>query len=92
MTGSSWRREASPEPATLPIGAVGASLRGPPRGRRPAATARRPSGTAATLVLIFSSNRCPTAKAYGTRMNELQRDVRARGVQVVAINSNDPHL
>jgi peroxiredoxin len=44
------------------------------------------------LVLIFSSNRCPTAKAYGERMNELQRDYGPRGVQLLAINSNDPHL
>jgi peroxiredoxin len=46
----------------------------------------------AALVLIFSSNRCPTAKAYATRMNELQRDYGRRGVQLLAINSNDPHL
>src|SRR5689334_19858243 len=44
------------------------------------------------LVLIFSSNRCPTAKAYAGRMNQLQADYAARGVQVIAINSNDPHL
>jgi len=46
----------------------------------------------AALVLIFSSNRCPTAKAYGPRMNELQRVYGPRGVQIVAINSNDPNL
>ena len=44
------------------------------------------------LVVIFSSNRCPTAKAYGGRMNALQADYAADGVQVVTINSNDPHL
>lgn len=44
------------------------------------------------LVLIFSSNRCPTAKAYADRMNQLQRDYGPRGVQLVALNSNDPHL
>ena len=44
------------------------------------------------LVLIFSSNRCPTAKAYAERMNTLQRDYGPRGVQLLAINSNDPHL
>ena len=44
------------------------------------------------LVLIFSSNRCPTAKAYADRMNVLQRDFGARGVQVIAINSNSPQL
>jgi peroxiredoxin len=44
------------------------------------------------VVLIFSSNRCPTAKAYAERMNALQRDYGPRGVQLLAINSNDPHL
>jgi peroxiredoxin len=44
------------------------------------------------LVVIFSSNRCPTAKAYGSRMNALQAEYAAGGVQVVAINSNSPHL
>jgi disulfide oxidoreductase YuzD len=44
------------------------------------------------LVLIFSSNRCPTAKAYGARMNALQRDYGPHGVQLVVIDSNDPHL
>jgi peroxiredoxin len=44
------------------------------------------------LVLIFSSNRCPTAKAYAERMNALQRDYGPRGVQLLAVNSNDPHL
>jgi len=44
------------------------------------------------LVLVFSSNRCPTARAYAERMNALQTDGRSSGIQLVAINSNDPHL
>jgi hypothetical protein len=44
------------------------------------------------LVLIFASNRCPTVKAYADRMSSLQRDYAARGVQLLAVNSNDPHL
>ncbi len=44
------------------------------------------------LVLIFNSNRCPTAKAFEERMNAIQRDYRDRGVQLVAINSTDAHL
>lgn len=44
------------------------------------------------LVLLFTSNRCPTAKAYVERLNALQADYGPRGVQLVAINSNDPHL
>ena len=44
------------------------------------------------LVLIFTSTRCPTAKAYTDRLNALQATYGPRGVQVVLINSNDPHL
>jgi hypothetical protein len=44
------------------------------------------------LVVIFGSNRCPTVKAYADRMNALQSAYGLRGVQVILINSNDPHL
>ena len=44
------------------------------------------------VVLIFSSNRCPTAKAYSARMKKLQADYGERGVQLLVINSNSPHL
>jgi peroxiredoxin len=44
------------------------------------------------LVLIFSSNRCPTAKAYAGRMNALGAGFGARGVGLLALNANDPHL
>lgn len=47
---------------------------------------------AEALVVIFSSNRCPTAKAYATRLRTLQADYGPRGVQVILLNSNDPHL
>ena len=83
--------EASPRWATLPIGAPAPAfegLLGTDDGRHGfSAFADRD-----VLVLIFSSNRCPTAKAYGERMNALQRDYGPRGVQLLAINSNDPHL
>jgi len=44
------------------------------------------------LVLIFASNRCPTVKAYEGRLRHLQEDYAGSGVQLVAVNSNDPHL
>ncbi|HJW21282.1 MAG TPA: thioredoxin family protein [Candidatus Limnocylindrales bacterium] len=47
---------------------------------------------AEALVVIFSSNRCPTAKAYASRLRSLQADYGPRGVQVVLLNSNAPHL
>jgi peroxiredoxin len=83
--------EASPERATLRIGSPGPTFEGllATDGRRYDFTS---FADRALLVLIFSSNRCPTAKAYADRMNGLQRDFGSRGVQLVAINSNDPHL
>lgn len=47
---------------------------------------------AEALVVIFSSNRCPTAKAYASRLRSLAADYGPRGVQVVLLNSNAPHL
>ena len=41
------------------------------------------------LVVIFSCNHCPYVKDYETRMIGVQRDYAAKGVQLVAINSND---
>ncbi len=41
------------------------------------------------LVVIFSCNHCPYVQAYEDRMVAIQRDYRDRGVQFVAINSND---
>jgi len=41
------------------------------------------------LVVIFSCNHCPYVKDYETRMVSIQSDYAAKGVQLVAINSND---
>jgi peroxiredoxin len=41
------------------------------------------------LVVIFSCNHCPYVQAYEDRMVSIQRDYAAKGVQLVAINSND---
>jgi hypothetical protein len=83
--------EASSEQATLPIGSAGQTFKGllGTDGQRYglATFADRQA-----IVLIFSSNRCPTAKAYGERMNALQRVFGPRGVQLLVINSNDPGL
>ena len=43
----------------------------------------------AVLVVIFSCDHCPYVKDYEDRMVAIQRDYAARGVQLVAINSND---
>lgn len=41
------------------------------------------------LVVIFSCNHCPYVQAYEDRLIGIQRDYGNRGVQLVAINSND---
>ena len=41
------------------------------------------------LVVIFSCNHCPYVVAYEDRMIAIQRDYASKGVQVIAINSND---
>jgi hypothetical protein len=46
----------------------------------------------AALVVIFSSNRCPTAKAYAARLRQLHADYGPRGVGILLLNANDPHL
>lgn len=44
---------------------------------------------ARALVVVFTCNHCPYAKAYETRFVELVNDYRDRGVALVAINPND---
>jgi peroxiredoxin len=39
-------------------------------------------------VIIFISTQCPVVRAYNGRMEKLAEDYRARGVNVVGINSN----
>ncbi len=39
-------------------------------------------------VLIFISTQCPMVKAYAERIEKLAQDYRAKGVNVVGINSN----
>lgn len=41
------------------------------------------------LVIIFTCNHCPTAKAYEDRIIKIQNDYADKGVQIVAINPND---
>ena len=41
------------------------------------------------IVLVFTCNHCPVAKAYEDRLVALQNDYKAQGVQVVAVNVNN---
>lgn len=42
------------------------------------------------LAIIFSCNHCPYVQAWEGRMIDLQDEYASRGVQLVAINANDP--
>jgi hypothetical protein len=44
------------------------------------------------LALVFISTGCPTVRAYEDRLNALQRRFGPRGLQVVALNANNPYL
>src|SRR5918911_879004 len=39
-------------------------------------------------VLIFISVQCPVSNAYNERMEKLAQDYKARGINVVGVNSN----
>jgi peroxiredoxin len=43
----------------------------------------------AALAVIWSCNHCPTVVAYEDRVVQIERDYAGKGVQVVAISSND---
>jgi len=45
---------------------------------------------AKVLVVVFTSNHCPTAQAYEERIKRLVTDYQPRGVALVAINPNSP--
>lgn len=41
------------------------------------------------VIVIFSCNHCPYVQAYEERIVEIQKDYADKGVQIVAINSNE---
>ena len=43
----------------------------------------------AVFVVIFSCNHCPYVKDYEARMVSIQKEYASKGVQLIAINSND---
>lgn len=49
------------------------------------------AGSTATLI-VFISNGCPTARSYEARLMAFQDAWDAAGVQLVAINPNNPYL
>ena len=49
-------------------------------------------GDAEVLVVVFIGNGCPTVRAYEDRLKRLHEKYLEKGVQIVAVNSNNPHL
>ncbi len=43
-------------------------------------------------VLIFVATKCPVSNAYNERMEQLAQDYKARGINVIGINSNAAEL
>ncbi|MFZ5828607.1 MAG: thioredoxin family protein [Planctomycetota bacterium] len=41
------------------------------------------------LVIVFTCNHCPVAKAYEDRLVQLQSDYKDKGVRVIAVNVNN---
>ncbi len=41
------------------------------------------------LIVIFSCNHCPYVQAYEERIKEIQKDYTEKGIQIIAISSND---
>ena len=41
------------------------------------------------LIVIFSCNHCPYVQAYEDRIKQIQKDYQSKGVEVIAINSNE---
>lgn len=76
---------------TLPIGALGPSFDSVPGldGQRHS-LAEYAGGSA--VVLIFTANRCPTAKAHAGRLESARHRFEPHGVRFVLVNSNDPHI
>lgn len=73
---------------TLPIGAPLPDFKLPGvdgRDYTPADFAK-----AKVLVIVFTSNHCPTAQAYEERLKKLVTDYTPRGVAFLAINPNNP--
>ncbi|MFN0274834.1 MAG: thioredoxin family protein [Chitinophagales bacterium] len=43
------------------------------------------------VIVVFTCNHCPYAKAYENRIMELDKSYAAKGYPVIAINPNDPN-
>jgi peroxiredoxin len=44
------------------------------------------------LVLIFTANRCPTARVYTERLKSIQNDYGSKSVQLIGVNSDNQYF
>lgn len=79
---------ASIDPVTLPIGSKAPDFNLP--GIDGKNYTLRSFEKAKILVIAFICNHCPTSQAYEERLIRLTSDYASRGVELVAINSNNP--
>src|SRR4051812_19347852 len=75
------------EPHTLPIGSPAPDFSLPGADGKTHTLAEFAS--AKLLLVIFTCNHCPTANAYESRIIQLDKDYKDKGVALVAINPND---
>jgi peroxiredoxin len=76
------------EPKTLPIGSPAPDFSLP--GTDDKTHRLADFAGAKVLIVVFTTNHCPTANAYEQRIIQLHNDYHAKSVAVVAINPNDP--
>jgi peroxiredoxin len=81
---------ADAKPAALAVGAAAPDFTLPDADgkQHTLASLKGKSGT----VIIFVATKCPVSNAYNARMQKLADDYRAKGVNVVGINSNASEL
>jgi len=86
LTILSLARETPQEPKTLAIGQSAPDFK--LKGTDGKMVGLNSFSKAKVLVVIFSSNHCPTAQAYEDRMISITSDYKPKGVEVTVISSN----
>ena len=84
------RKGIQPDPAhpVLPIGAPAPDFNLPGIDGKNHSLAEY--AHAKILAIVFESNHCPVSQLFEGRIQQLQADFKARGLQVVGINPNNP--
>ena len=86
LTMLSLAQETHQEPKTLAIGQPAPDFK--LKGTDGKMVGLNSFSKAKVLVVIFSSNHCPTAQAYEDRMISITSDYKSKGVEVAMISSN----